>query len=78
MSETKAIEMKVNEGPIKTENSEAELLVESNIKKQPLLINKDTRDILELLKKELKEIYWDDVSSDDDVVLYLYSYYCRK
>lgn len=45
---------------------------------QPLLITKDTRDILELLKKELKEIYWEDLSSDDDIILYLYSYYCRK
>lgn len=44
---------------------------------EPLMITKDTRDILEVLKKELTNIYWEDIKSDDDIILYLYSYYCQ-
>lgn len=74
---TQVLEMK--EEPTKVELiEENESSWTSKRKLEPIVISKDTRDILELLKKELKEIYGEDLSSDDDVILYLYSYYCRK
>jgi len=40
-------------------------------------IDLDTSDLLNILKKELKEIYWLDLSYND-IILYLYTVYCKK